>query len=287
MILDIFHYQYIESKEVLFKNDPAIFWTGEVHETISGITSKGRLSDKYLHLGYTRGQSEVFKRWQKYVELIDKPDWYKGQDPEHILDDRAKVSTEFKYEYPEVMREFVKSAPRFITGNKIAKIGIVIRVDKENEAIFNCLDSIAKTADYPICVLIVAQDLSLEFNERLKSTGHLVMIIPGKTGNQSVDYAMSINKAIEYYLKTDQDIRWIADFSSKAILTKPWASEMVLMFNIGGVGIINSNIGFWMAPVDIFPLIGYLNENTAAPYIDFCHRIELENLKILNHYKEA
>lgn len=98
-------YQYIEPKVILFKKDLSR-WTKGVHEV---LYIEGRILRKhnllFHHYGYCRGQEEVMKRWQLYVDIDGKPDWYKGQDPKHILDDRIAICQNYDKEHPKVVRE--------------------------------------------------------------------------------------------------------------------------------------------------------------------------------------
>lgn len=109
-MFDVFHYQDIYQKEVLFKN--GLRWTGAVHEVIAGDNLKtGYLPDRFCHFGYARPQAEVFRKWQLYAQLDGLVDAYKDQDPEHILDNRTDACTTFQFIYPEAMADYVKSAP--------------------------------------------------------------------------------------------------------------------------------------------------------------------------------
>lgn len=96
-------YQYIEPKTILIKKD-AFSWVNGVHEvpTIKGKIK--RIHDiKYFHYGYCRGQEEVFKRWQLYVDIDGRPTWYSGVNPSTILDDRISVCQNYRKDHPKVV----------------------------------------------------------------------------------------------------------------------------------------------------------------------------------------
>lgn len=85
-------------------------WSGDVHEYFS---IRGDILEtayyKLFHYGYCRGQAEVFKRWQLYAELEDKPTWYWNTDPEHILDDRIANCVPFTGTHPKVVQPVLDS----------------------------------------------------------------------------------------------------------------------------------------------------------------------------------
>lgn len=95
------YYQYVETKTILLKKD-SFHWEGGVHErqVIKGKTYN-MPNIKFHHYGYCRGQAEVFKRWQLYVEIDGKPDWYKGRDPNNIITDRLSVCIPFEGTHPK------------------------------------------------------------------------------------------------------------------------------------------------------------------------------------------
>jgi len=93
-------YQYIEPKVILFKREDCC-WTRGVHEVLDISGKVLRLHNvKYHHYGYCRGQQEVFKRWQLYVDIDGRSEWYKNTDAEHILDDRISVCQNFEGTHP-------------------------------------------------------------------------------------------------------------------------------------------------------------------------------------------
>lgn len=94
-------YQYIEPKTILFQRDK-VHWKCGVHEILDVTSPLYRLyAVKFHHYGYCRGQAEVLKRWQLYVDIDGKPDWYKGRDPNNILTDRLSVCATFEGTHPK------------------------------------------------------------------------------------------------------------------------------------------------------------------------------------------
>ena len=96
-------FQYIEPKEILFKRD-CFHWEKGVHE-LPYVTGPKKVKHelKFHHMGYCRGQEEVFKRWQLYVDIDGKPEWYSGTNPATILDDRISVCQNFSGKFPKVL----------------------------------------------------------------------------------------------------------------------------------------------------------------------------------------
>lgn len=95
------YYQYVEAKPVFLKKD-TFHWERGVHELqiIDGKILQMHKT-RFHHYGYCRGQAEVFKRWQLYVDIDGKPGWYKGRDPNNILTDRLSVCLPFKGTHPK------------------------------------------------------------------------------------------------------------------------------------------------------------------------------------------
>lgn len=287
MMLDIYHYQYIEGKEVLFKNDPAIQWQGATHETLTGVTSRAKLQDKFIHLGYCKSQTEVFKRWQKYVELENRPDWYDGQDPAHILDDRASVANEFNYEYPEAMREYAKTAPHIIAANnnKLPKLGVVLPVLEQDKKIYDEIQSLEVTADFAMCIILPCVNLAPEWMDRLTETKHTVLNVTGLKSKE-VD---AVNAGIKYYLDQDADVRWIALAPKDTVFKTPWAKDAVEALYKPGVGVVMTKEAAMIVSVDVFKQIGLLksNLNKIAAYLEFMERAKQNNIKVTNFLAEA
>ncbi len=281
-MLDIFHYQYIETKEVLFKNDPAIQWTKGTHEGLIGGTSRGKLQDKFCHLGYVKSQKEVFKRWQKYVEIEGRPEWYDGQDPEHILDDRAEVCREFDYEYPEALREYVKTAPRIINqkANRLPKLGLILPVVGDDLNVYNEIQSIEATADYPMCLAFPCLNSTPGFMDRLTDTKHTVLNVRGNNANE----VYAINSAIRFYLDQDKDVRWIGILPKDTVFKEPWGKEAMASMDEPGVGIVVTKMAAILISIDVINQIGLLKTGTDnVPAItEYIFRAEKNNFKVNN-----
>lgn len=96
-------FQYIESKQILFRKD-TFSWMNGVHELpkVRGDTLR-KHNIKYFHYGYCRGQAEVFKRWKLYTDIDGRPTWYNGVNPDTILDDRISVCQNFNGTHPKVV----------------------------------------------------------------------------------------------------------------------------------------------------------------------------------------
>jgi len=96
-------FQYIEPKEILFKKDN-FHWEKGVHELpyVNGFQKKIH-EIKYFHMGYCRGQAEVFKRWKLYTDIDGRPTWYNGVNPKTILDDRISVCQNFTGSFPKAL----------------------------------------------------------------------------------------------------------------------------------------------------------------------------------------
>lgn len=96
-------YQYIEPKAILLRTNN-FSWINGVHEIPNFSGRVRKLHEiKYFHMGYCRGQAEVFKRWQLYVDIDGRSDWYKGTNPNTILEDRISVCQNFTGSFPKVL----------------------------------------------------------------------------------------------------------------------------------------------------------------------------------------
>lgn len=171
-------YQYIEPKTILFKRSKAK-WTRGVHEGLEIRGNTYKLHEvKYFHYGYCRGQEEVFKRWQLYVDIDGKPDWYKGQDPNHILDDRIKVCHNFEGEHPIVVQDTlnsmfsdvtpfrVRQLPRFSMSDSY--VGLVLLTYNDFELLPNCIGTLLDSLDYPTVLYCLDQNSTDGSYEYLK-----------------------------------------------------------------------------------------------------------------------
>lgn len=96
-------YQYIGDRTLLYRKSVSK-WDENVHEQVFSpgktLTANGITT---YHYGYLRGQEEVFKRWKLYAEIVDKPNWYNGQDPANIITDRISTCQNFTGTHPKVV----------------------------------------------------------------------------------------------------------------------------------------------------------------------------------------
>jgi GT2 family glycosyltransferase len=157
-------YQYIEPKCILMRTK-TFSWVNGVHEVqrLTGKTCKAH-DIKYFHYGYCRGQEEVFKRWQLYVEIDGRPTWYNGVDSSNILTDRISVCQNFKGEHPKVVQpvlaEMFQDVPPFqvqeITRYKMTDnyVGLLLITKNDEENLRKMLSTLEETINYPtyICV---------------------------------------------------------------------------------------------------------------------------------------
>jgi glycosyltransferase involved in cell wall biosynthesis len=158
-------YQYIEPKTILMKTD-SFTWVNGVHEIPRIVGRTIRVHDiKYYHYGYCRGQEEVFKRWQLYVDIDGRPEWYKGVNPNSILDDRISVCQNFKGEHPLVVQDTLaklfSDVPPFqvkeILRYKMSanSVGLLLITYNDLENLLEMIPSFEATVDYPVQLLIV------------------------------------------------------------------------------------------------------------------------------------
>lgn len=158
-------YQYIEPKSILMRTN-TFSWINGVHEVpkLTGRAFKAH-DIKYFHYGYCRGQEEVFKRWQLYVEIDGRPNWYHGVNPSTIISDRISVCQNFKGEHPKVVqgvleRMFsdvtpfrIREIPRYKMGaNNVGLLLITYNDAKNLEAM---LPSFEATLDYPVALHVI------------------------------------------------------------------------------------------------------------------------------------
>jgi glycosyltransferase involved in cell wall biosynthesis len=275
-MLDIFHIQYTEPKEVLFRKD-CYRWISKTHETLEFIPSETRtfprivhLQDKFCHFGYAQPQRIIFEKWQHYVDLEGRSDWYEGQDPDHILDDRASVSKKFIYEYPEAIRGDVGSFPVVIKDeiNPVAKIGLVLGTELNGEEIFGYVEDVKNTADFPIVLVIVLSKCSDEFIERVQRLGYFTIIL-----SEREDLPKILNVGIKFLMK-DPDIRWIASGTSGRV------AEAIEELRKANVGMVFLDKAF-ICPVDVYEKLGLFREiSTDSSMSDFVNRIRMNNLKV-------
>jgi hypothetical protein len=99
-------YQDVLRREIVFRRYPGTHFEGRVHERLVTIRRWQVDTDyRYMHYGYIKPQTEIFRRWQLYSELEGDPQQYEGSAPEHIVDERLAVSRRLPVEHPPAVRE--------------------------------------------------------------------------------------------------------------------------------------------------------------------------------------
>jgi GT2 family glycosyltransferase len=161
-------YQYIEPKRILFRKDN-FSWINGVHEIpiTVGRTLK-RHDILFYHYGYCRGQEEVFKRWQLYVEIDGRPTWYSGTNPATILSDRISVCQNFTGEHPKVVQGVladlfkdvipfqIRAIPRYSMTDRY--VGLLLLTHNDEWNLKPMLSSLEETLDYPTVILHIDMD---------------------------------------------------------------------------------------------------------------------------------
>jgi len=271
-MLDVFHYQYIEKKQVLFKRDK-FRWSGKTHEILEPIDMATimiiKLQDKFCHFGYAQSQEKIFDKWQQYVNIEGRSEWYKGQDPKHILDDRASVSKEFEYEYPEAIRDEIINFPHVIKGDEVKspmpKVGVIALTENDNVSVVEQVKEIEDTADVPVMILIIAKDCSGDFILKLQGRHPIFRI-------ENVTKAEALNAGINHIIKTDPDVRWIGMVRNGRIsMAVDLLNKGTAMVGISGYGQVIS--------VDLFEKIG-LYKNVDCFATEFLDRAIKNNFKV-------
>jgi len=158
-------YQYIEPKTILMRTS-SFSWINGVHE-IPKLTGRAfKAHDiKYFHYGYCRGQEEVFKRWQLYVEIDGRPSWYNGVNPSTIISDRISVCQNFKGEHPKVVQGVLERMFSDVTPFRIMEIprykmgannvGLLLLTYNDAENLKKMLSSLELTLDYPAHIYVI------------------------------------------------------------------------------------------------------------------------------------
>lgn len=144
--------QAVFPREILFRKYPATQFVGKVHEQLHTQRRKAATADyRYLHLGYLRGQSNVFERWRRYSVIEGEPNHYAGQSPEHIIDDRVSVATRFSIEYPPALLDVIQDVPACpvpLQGEREPdppKVGFVLLTKDDAEILPGALQSLRGT----------------------------------------------------------------------------------------------------------------------------------------------
>jgi hypothetical protein len=253
-MLDVFHYQYVEKKQVLFRNGK-FRWIGTTHEILEPIDGEQptikNLQDKFCHLGYAQPQKTIFEKWQQYVEIEGRPDWYKGQDPDHILDDRKMVSQKFNYEYPEAIRDDIKDFPVVITEeqNRMPKVGLVLANPE-----LDTIKRVKETADFSINLVIATNN-----PDYYAGSGHGIVV--------NVEPEPLMTAGIRKLMK-DPDIRWVGTAQSGQV-------KKAVEAMIENVGMVNFSDGFLIS-IDAIERVGLPN----GDFQEFQNRLQKNNMKV-------
>lgn len=108
-LLDVFHYQSIDERIILFKKDDKR-WIGDVHEQVEGHRNVAYSGYRYHHYGYTKPQSEIYENWKLYWSL-NPAEQYKlkeQRNPDDIITDRVTVANPYTANYPEVIIDYIE-----------------------------------------------------------------------------------------------------------------------------------------------------------------------------------
>jgi len=237
-------YQYIEPKTILMRTN-SFSWVNGVHE-VPRLTGKTYLAHdiKYFHYGYCRGQEEVFKRWQLYVEIDGRPTWYHGVNPYTILNDRISVCQNFRGEHPAVAKDvlntlfsdvtpfLVREIPRYKMSDK--HVGLLLLVHNDKENLQKMLDSLSKTIDYPTTLYIIdlgstdgSYDVLLDWQQKmyLSNTFFTDILIKHWKGLESLTRTMNVGFQ---HLMSRQECDFIGWIHPDMIFEPYWLSELVL-----------------------------------------------------------
>jgi glycosyltransferase involved in cell wall biosynthesis len=237
-------YQYIENKTILFRTKN-FYWENDVHEIPRINGNVKYLSTIYFHYGYCRGQEEVFKRWQLYVDIDNRPTWYQNTNPKEILNDRIPVCKNFKGSHPitvqpilekmfgDVTPFVVKEIPRFSMTENYAGLVLITYNDAEN--LPTMLESLNNTINYPTVLYIVdlgSIDSSTNiinnfmFSDTLNSNILDCAIATPIHSDFLEDLSITLNKGFRY-LMGRQECELIGWVHPDMVFEEGWLSELV------------------------------------------------------------
>jgi glycosyltransferase involved in cell wall biosynthesis len=236
-------YQYIEPKAILMRTN-SFSWINGVHEVpkLTGRTQKVH-DIKYFHYGYCRGQEEVFKRWQLYVEIDGRPTWYNGVNPSTILSDRISVCQNFKGEHPLVVQDVlakmfsgitpfqIREIPRYRVSDRHAGLLLLVYNDKEN--LEKMLPSLASSIDYPTTLYIIdlgstdgSVELLLDWQQNVYLNNQFFSDIVIKRWKHLEALTRSMNTGFTH-LMSRQECDFIGWIHPDMIFEPAWLSELV------------------------------------------------------------
>ncbi len=107
-ILDMFHYQSIDMRIILFRHSGKK-WVGSVHEKVGPFSKIIDDDYRYHHYGYTKPQKEIYENWRLYWSLKSDERWKLDEyrDANNIVSDRVTVAHQYEGHYPEIMKEYI------------------------------------------------------------------------------------------------------------------------------------------------------------------------------------
>jgi GT2 family glycosyltransferase len=240
-------YQYVEPKIIMFRKDFCHWYRG-VHEllAVEGVVTRMH-NIKFHHYGYCRGQAEVFKRWQLYVEIDGRPTWYHGQNPDHILDDRVAVCQNFTGRHPKAVQRVldemfkdvtpfrVKEIPRFSMSDNYA--GLLLLSYNDMDILPYCLESLAETLDYPVVLHCLDQgstDGSYEYLKRvveeLRVNNPYITSVLVEQAGELLPLSKAMNASFTH-LMCRQECEYIGWIHPDMEFNQKWLADLVLHLN--------------------------------------------------------
>lgn len=160
-------YQYVQPREIIYKNYEGTHWSKGVHEVLVNTARHPAHSlYHYMHYGYIKPQAEVFRRWKFYSDLEGDFTHYDGQNPETILDDRVAVCSPLPIDHPEVVRDFLlknypdapdgslRDSPPRRSAYGEDRVGLLLLTKDDSSLLDRCLGSLASTETPPSFTLL-------------------------------------------------------------------------------------------------------------------------------------
>lgn len=291
-MIDMHHVQQLDDAKLVIFPTKKSHWSGATHEGVIVEEDVVRIHadmPAFAHYGYCKPQKDVYQRWQRYVEMEGRPEWYKGQNPDTIVEDRKKVAVPFTGSHPSFIAEYAAVQPVLINDDD------TIRVAKEEKdsaqhrvGLFltstnNCIGMIAtieslwanRGYDFePLDLLVVlgAHDAnSMRWLEK-----HAVPYVV-----ETRSLAFALNAGIEHFLQ-DGRYLWIGWLHDDMTFPQPnWIWQLIGYMNEnsdvkkvapsnvyedqrdadGNFQTRAGNACPWIVHRNVFELIGLFNEN--------------------------
>ena len=212
-------YQFVQPREIIYPYNLDTHWTSGVHEQLACTREHPEVSPyHYLHYGYIKPQSEVFKRWKFYSDLEGDFHHYDGQNPDAILDDRVSVCEKLPVAHPEFMHEFLQAYPDFdgpetgaapdlpdlVTAKQ--KVALILLVTNGEEYLEDCLSSLAKTTGVTFELFVINQastDRSGEILKRYSEIIPMVLIEVEEFPEEGFSICKTQNYALNHYRRRE------------------------------------------------------------------------------------